>query len=114
MSSPIHNKLRLAGATAILFLSIPTIIFAATFVRPLGNVSIGNIIVNIINWLLGLAVLLAMLALVIGGIRLIFGGFDNEAEAARAKKIIFWSLAGLAVVVLSLTIINILSGILNF
>ncbi|MDP3997025.1 MAG: hypothetical protein Q8P73_00790 [bacterium] len=75
------------------------------FTNPLGSVTkIELFLQNIINWLLGLVGLLALLALIWGGIMYVVSlGDDNRVQ--HAKKIIFWAIVGLIVIALSYTII---------
>jgi len=84
---------------AVLLLLVPAFAFAANFANPLeGTVDIRVVIGRLIWWIIGLSVSIALLALVAGGTMLIIGGFDNEQQAARAKKIITWAIIGLTVV----------------
>ncbi len=89
------------------------VITTAPFEDPLGGRKLDDIIEEIIKFLLGLAAILVLLALVVGGTRMIFGGFGDEQEARRAKQIIFWAIAGFAIVVLALTILFTLELILT-
>lgn len=76
-------------------------------INPLGDsgTTIPVVLTNVVNWLLGLAGILALLALVWGGIRYITA-LGNESTAAEAKKIITWAIIGLLVVGGSYAIIN--------
>lgn len=76
-------------------------------INPLGDsgTTIPSVLTNVVNWLLGLAGILALLALVWGGIRYITA-LGNESTAAEAKKIITWAVIGLLVVGGSYAIIN--------
>lgn len=60
---------------------------------------------QVINFLLGFVGLLAVLAIIIAGARLIVGT-GNEQQAEAAKKIIFWVVLGLVVVIFAWVIIN--------
>lgn len=71
---------------------------------PQGATSIEGVFINITKWLLGIVAILALLALIVGGARMILS-FGNESGVASAKKIIWWAVVGLAVVVASYAII---------
>jgi FtsH-binding integral membrane protein len=83
------------------------------FQNPLRFNAVDGVIANIIYWLLGIVAMLALLALIIGGIRMIFGGFGDEQEAKKAKQIMFWAVAGLALVMLSWVIVRYVSYLLG-
>lgn len=75
--------------------------------NPLKGVnSITDVLKNVINWLLGLVGFAALIALIIGGFRMIVD-FGNEEQVKKAKTTILWAVIGLAVVILSYAIINI-------
>ncbi len=79
--------------------------------NPLGggpDQSITDVLKGIINWMLGLVGFLALIALIIGGARMIMD-FGNEDQVKKAKATILWAVIGLAVVILSYAIINIVS-----
>lgn len=106
MSRFIRRKLTVFTALTLALLIAPFFSDAANFENPLGDVgTLKPIIKNLIHWLVGLSTLIALLSLVIGGMRLIIGGFDNEQEAAAAKKIITWAIIGLVVVGLAAAIL---------
>lgn len=122
MQSKNHPQKIALFTVAFLCLSLALPIHAESpiFQNPLQQknieVSVGSLIVRIIQFLLGLSAVIALLAVVIGGIRLTVGGFDNEQEAARAKKILTWAVVGFAITILSTTIITIVSraiGLVN-
>lgn len=77
--------------------------------NPLGNVNtITGVLKNIINWMLGLVGIIALIALITAGGRMILG-FLDEDQVKRAKTTILWAVIGLAVVILSYAIINIVT-----
>lgn len=71
-----------------------------------------DVLQRVINFLLGLVGLLAVLALIYGGTRLVIG-FGNEEQAAGAKKIILWSVTGLVVTILAWVIITTVVGFIR-
>lgn len=83
------------------------------FVDPLGGLSLENAIVKIIRFLLGLVGGLAMLGIVVGAIYMIVS-FGNDQRLALGKKIVFWSLGGLAVALLSFVFIQVMGELLGF
>ncbi len=78
--------------------------------NPLGSSTqtITNVLTGIIKWMLGLVGFLALIALIIGGGRMIID-FGNEEQVRKAKMTITWAVIGLLVVILSYAIINIVS-----
>ncbi len=68
--------------------------------------TITSVLTSVINWMLGLVAFLALIALIIGGGRMIIN-FGNEEQVKKAKTTILWAVIGLAVVILSYAIINI-------
>jgi succinate dehydrogenase/fumarate reductase cytochrome b subunit len=94
--------------------SAPLFSYADNFINPLGHTKdIRDLISSLAGWLVGLSALIALLSLVVGGMRLIIGGFDNEQEAAAAKKIITWAIIGLVVVGLAAVILAAIRTVLG-
>ncbi|MEK7500479.1 MAG: pilin [Patescibacteria group bacterium] len=103
-----------------LFLSIaPHVVFADPSLGGGGGITnpldggpdqtITSVLKGIINWMLGLVGILALIALIIGGARMIID-FGNEDQVKKAKATILWAVIGLAVVILSYAIINIVTS----
>lgn len=92
---------------------IPLVV-SAQIENPLGGGTntLTGILQNVIGWLLGLVGMLALLSLVVGGIRLIVA-FGREDGVKSAKQMIFWSVIGLVVVLLSLAVITIVERLLR-
>lgn len=67
---------------------------------------VGNLIVSIINLMLAFSALLAVGAIIWGGITMIVSGAADPSKAEKGKKIIFWAIAGLLVTGLSFLIIR--------
>ncbi|OGY37265.1 MAG: hypothetical protein A3E36_01100 [Candidatus Andersenbacteria bacterium RIFCSPHIGHO2_12_FULL_45_11b] len=70
--------------------------------------TIKDVLVLIIKWMLGLVGFLALIALIIGGGRMVID-FGNEEQVKKAKTTILWAVIGLAVVILSYAILNIVA-----
>lgn len=99
MSRFITHKVTVFTVLTLTLLIAPLFSYAANFANPLvGTYDVKVIIGRLIGWIIGLSVSVALLALVTGGAMLIIGGFDNEQQAAQAKKIITWAIIGLLVV----------------
>jgi amino acid transporter len=73
--------------------------------------SASALILRIINIALGVAGLVAVLFLVIGGFRYITSA-GNEETAEQAKKIITNAIIGIVVIILSFVIVRVISGAL--
>lgn len=78
------------------------------FDDPLQGATPEIFIGNIINFILGLIFVLALLALVVGGVRLV-ASFGDEHAVASAKKIILWAILGLALAIMSWVIITVVA-----
>jgi len=92
----------------LLALLTPTGAQAVDFVNPLGASGIedvGDLISNITRWLIGIVGMLAMLALIWGGILYIIA-LNNQQHLDTAKNIIKWAIVGLSIVLLSFVIIS--------
>lgn len=66
---------------------------------------VGNLIVSIINLMLSFAALLAVGAIIWGGI-IYITSVGNESQVGKAKKIIFWAIVGLLITGLSFLIVR--------
>ena len=105
--------------TAALSLGMASPVFAQITKFPtidvVQNVSISKILLNITNWMIGLAGALAVIFLIYGGIIYITGGPKGEENA---KKIIINAIIGIVVIAISLVLVNmtfsLLSGGLSF
>lgn len=77
--------------------------------NPLGggdDQTITDVLTGIITWMLGLVGFLALIALIIGGGRMVID-FGNEEQVRKGKTTIMWAVVGLAVVILSYALLNI-------
>lgn len=96
----------------------PMLAFGAGWVNPdAGSTGLPNesnpsvFIMKIINIALGLAGLIAVLFLLIGGFRYITSA-GNEEVAEQAKKIIINAVIGIVVIILSFVIVRVISSTL--
>jgi hypothetical protein len=78
----------------------------------LSNLTFQQLIVNIGNWLLGLIVLLAMLALVVGGVMYVTS-LGSEDGARRAKRVLLYAVIGFIVAILHGLIVLTLCEVLD-
>ncbi|MEX1111981.1 MAG: hypothetical protein WEC84_00815 [Candidatus Andersenbacteria bacterium] len=93
--------------------TLPFTVSAAGITNPLNGIeTVQELLTNIIQWLLGLVGLLALFALVAGGVKLIVS-FGKEESVKSAKQIITWAVIGLIVVIASYALIAIVSGFLG-
>lgn len=80
--------------------------------NPLENSGVSTVtqlLGKVINWMLGLVGVIALIALITGGARMIMD-FGNEEQVKKGKTTIMWAVIGLLVVILSYAIINIVTG----
>jgi hypothetical protein len=80
--------------------------------NPLGggqDQTITSVLSGVIKWMLGLVGFLALIALIVGGGRMIID-FGNEDQVRKAKMTITWAVIGLLVVMLSYAIVNIVTN----
>lgn len=65
---------------------------------------------NVLFWALTFAGIIALILIIVGGIKYITSGGDAKA-ADGAKKTITWSLIGLVVIIMSFAVLNIIANI---
>lgn len=83
------------------------------FVNPLGDIdSLTPLIKNIITWMLSLVGILALGAIIWGGVLYIVSG-GNDSRIQMAKQIIFWAIVGLVIVTLAFVILSTVSRFLG-
>ena len=95
---------------AVGLLALPVIASAAGFgtITPFTGTSSGTLIgaiTNIVNSLLALAAVIAVIFVIIGGVRYITAQGDEDAVAA-AKNTVIYAVIGVVVIALSAVIIN--------
>lgn len=99
----------------LLTISLPLINIEATnnaIENPLGAESFTELFLGIADWVAGVAVSVAVLMVVIGGIQYMVSG-GSEEKVATARKTIQWSLIGLMIIVASWGLLQVLLEILG-
>ncbi len=81
------------------------VVTPAKISNPVGTDSLLGVGTKLIKFLLGLIVIVAVIAIVIAGFRMITGG-ANPSQIAQAKRAIIWAIVGLAVALFSFAIIE--------
>lgn len=110
----LQHRTQIIAAIVLAMLITPSLARAAVFQNPLIAQSFPDIIVNLTRFVLYLAGFLGLLALVVGGVRLIVSGMSgNEGEIAAAKRVIFWAIMGMIVVGMAATILAVTGYILG-
>lgn len=105
---------KLISIFALVIVLTPMLVGAAWVNPDAGNTGLPNessptvFIMKIINIALGLAGLVAVLFLLIGGFRYITSA-GNEEVAEQAKKIIINAIIGIVVIILSFVIVRVIS-----
>ena len=74
------------------------------------NESVADIVIKVINWLLGILAALAVLVLIIAGIMYILSGGD-EGKVETAKTWIIYAIIGLIIALLGYVIVSIVSNL---
>lgn len=108
LGMPINKKIFLLPRITLATwgLLLPLTAFAqAKFTDPLKGATIQSALIGLINVMLGLVGLLAIAALVYGGIFYIIS-LGNESRVGTAKKTITWAIIGLIVVILSVLLVQ--------
>lgn len=118
----IIKKINWLKVTELLLVTVlvisPLVVGAQGYVKPTcpaglpcsGNGDFNTFIGNIINILLGIAFLLAVLFLIIGGFWYITSA-GNEETAEKGKSTAINAIIGLVVIILSYVIVNVISGL---
>lgn len=105
-------------ASLVLFVLSAPVTFAAISIGSNTNpvtVNIGdfrNLLVHIINWLLGFAGVAATAIIIIGGYRWISSG-GNAQGVEMGKKIIIGGIVGLVMIILAAVLVNTIIGTLG-
>ena len=85
---------------------------AAKIVNPIGAATVTQVLVNLIQWLLGISAIIAMLALIVGAMRFILA-MGKEQEIVKAKSIMLWAIAGFVLIILAFVIVNVVPRVLG-
>ena len=97
-------------------LSVTPFIVNAQFSMPskndigLSDVTVHDLILNVMNWLLGLIGVLGVIAFVIAGVMYLTSAGDEE-QAAKGKSIMLYAIIGLVIALLGLVIVNAVAGL---
>lgn len=78
-------------------------------VGGLQQASVGEIIVRVIQWIMGIVGLVCVAFIIYGGVIYATSG-GNEEHIDRGKKILLWSLVGLVICILAFVIANAVVG----
>ncbi|MEA1936617.1 MAG: hypothetical protein U9N04_00715 [Patescibacteria group bacterium] len=79
--------------------------------NPITTNDFGEIVENVLLWLLSVAGVITIFMLVVGGIMYMTAG-GNEQKVATAKKVITWTIIGLGLILVSYSIMAVLDKIL--
>lgn len=113
-----NTRTIISGAFLAIILMIPMIALAdgtgPGFKNPLqgssgADVTVQSLLTRVITFLLGLVGLLAMLAIVWGGIKYIIS-LGNDKGVQDAKSILKWAIVGLLVAGFSYAIVKMVTG----
>ena len=83
------------------------------FLGPAGRRTASGLIIGLIDIALAIAGMIAVLYLIVGGVRYITA-HGNEEQAEGAKKTITHAIIGLVIIILSFVIIQVISNALVF
>ena len=93
-------------------LLVPVIVSGITIESPIPATSIPALVDRITNWTFYIGIILATLMILVGAFYFMTAAGDpNRVETG--KKIIFWTIVGLAIILLSRAIIGIIKSILT-
>lgn len=80
--------------------------------NPIKTSDFAKIVENFLLWILSVAGILTLFMLVVGGIMYMTAGGD-EQKVTTAKKVVTWTIIGLALILASYSIIKVLDEILT-
>jgi len=80
--------------------------------NPIPQENFEELVNAVLDWILNIALVLMPLLLVWGGMTFITAAGD-PSKVETAKKIIFWTIVGFAVVLLSKSLIGVLQGLIE-
>ena len=104
------NKLSKIFTSGVVLLSFPMVAFASLWDDIQGNLggtdtSVNNLIVNILNWLIGAAAVVCVVMLVVGGYSYMTAGGD-ENKVKTATKTLTNAMIGLAICFIAVMLVN--------
>ncbi len=109
-------KLTAAGASALGFLAASPVLAQVNTsieITGYGTATPEDIVINLINWVLGILALIAVILVLIGGFRWMTAA-GNEEKVDGAKKLLIAAVIGLVIIMaawgISLYAIDILAG----
>ena len=82
---------------------------AENIVGPKGNTDLKKAAEDVMDTILGFVALIAVIVIIIAGLRMIISSGD-EGAVDKGKKTILWAIVGLIVIVISAGIVNIVLG----
>jgi len=112
---------------ALVILMVPGLVHAASVYEGLlaavgisgglnifGNIfgapNIGEVVLNVVKFILGITGAAALLAIIIGGLRYVMSG-GNEERIEGAKKTLTYAIIGFVVIILAYTILTLIDRI---
>ena len=121
-------KFKFSLVALLTLLLVPTLVFAADVYEGLmaavgiaggtsifggifGAPSIGDIIMNVIKFVLGVTGAITLLVIIIGGLRYVLSA-GNEDQAKGAKKILLSALIGFVIIILAYTILTFIDKVI--
>jgi hypothetical protein len=87
-------------------------VWPVTFTNPLDAESFEELIASVINWLLAIVGSIVLLFIIIAGIMYMTAAGD-EAQLTRAKKMLFYTILGFAIILISYSLIKEIKDILG-
>jgi hypothetical protein len=97
----------LAGLLGAVGISGGLNIFGNIFGAP----NIGEVIMNVIKFILGILGAATILAIIVGGLRYVMSG-GNEQQIEGAKKTLLYAIIGFVVVILAYTIVTFIDRVI--
>ena len=107
------TNLKIIFSILLFSLLTPFFIKAVTFKNPFQNLTFGKLIENIINFIFWVAMAIVPIVIIIAAYYLLTSGGDPE-KVRTAKRIIFWTLIGLFIVLLAKAIPAIIKQIIGY
>jgi cbb3-type cytochrome oxidase subunit 3 len=92
--------------------AVPVLAASIEFVNPIKANNLGDVLLNIMNYLKKIAGSIALIFIIIGGIMYIVSAGDKE-RMERAKNTLIYTLAGFAIVVASSTFVSEIQNVLG-